>query len=177
MRVLVAYASKHGSTRGIAERIGDRLKTAGLTVDVLPVGQVKDSGAYDAAVIGSALFMYHWMGEARTFAKVNRGSLAGKPIWLFSSGPTGDETVDKKGRSLLEPTVMGPKELSELRAELQPRDHRIFFGSWSSNYKPIGAAEKFTHLMPGAWQSIPSGDWRDWPAIEAWADSIAAALG
>jgi menaquinone-dependent protoporphyrinogen oxidase len=173
MRVLVSYASRHGSTRGIAERIGERLSAAGLSVDVRPVGKIDLSG-YDAVVLGSALYMFHWMGEGRSFAKKNRGALAGKPVWLFSSGPFGDRKVDKEGRDVLE--VAGPKELDELRAWLNPRDHKVFWGAWDSANKPIGFVERLTMAMPAARNSFPSGDYRDWPAIEAWADGIAAAL-
>jgi menaquinone-dependent protoporphyrinogen oxidase len=173
MRVLIAYASRHGSTRGIAERIGKRLSDAGLSVDVSPVGKV-DASAYDAVVLGSALYMFHWLGEARSFAKKNSKALAGKPVWLFSSGPFGDEKVDKNGRDVLE--VAGPRELDELRAWLTPRDHRVFWGAWDSTYKPIGFMEKLTMAMPAARNSFPSGDKRDWPAIEAWADGIAMEL-
>jgi menaquinone-dependent protoporphyrinogen oxidase len=173
MRVLVAYASRHGATKGIAERIGERLRADGLAVDVLPVGKV-DVAAYDAVVVGSALYMFHWMGEARAFAKKNREAMAGKPVWLFSSGPFGDEKVDKQGRDVLE--VAGPREIDELRAMLAPRDHRVFWGAWDASYKPIGFMEKITMAMPAARNAFPSGDKRDWPAIEAWADGIAAAL-
>jgi len=173
MRVLVAYASKHGSTKGIAERIGERLAAAGLAVDVLPVGKL-DVSAYDAVVLGSAVYMFHWMGEARSFAKNNRAAIAGKPVWLFSSGPFGDEKVDKQGRDVL--TVAGPREIDELRTLLSPRDHRVFWGAWDASYKPIGFMEKLTMAMPAARNSFPSGDKRDWPEIEAWADGIAAAL-
>jgi menaquinone-dependent protoporphyrinogen oxidase len=174
MRVLVAYASRHGSTRGIAERIGERLSAAGMAVDVSPVGKTGVSG-YDAVVLGSALYMFHWLGEARSFAKRNRKALAGTPVWLFSSGPFGNEPPRADGRSVLE--VSGPKEIDELRDALQPRDHRVFYGAWSADYKPVGLAEKLTKAMPGAWKAIPSMESRDWPAVDAWADEIAAALG
>jgi menaquinone-dependent protoporphyrinogen oxidase len=173
MRVLIAYASRHGSTRGIAERIGKRLSDAGLSVDVSPVGKV-DASAYDAVVLGSALYMFHWLGEARSFAKKNSKAMAGKPVWLFSSGPFGDEKVDKNGRDVLQ--VAGPRELDELRAWLKPRDHRVFWGAWDSTYRPIGFMERLTMAMPAARNAFPSGDKRDWPAIEAWADGIATEL-
>ncbi len=40
--VLVGYATRHGATRGIAERIGTRLRDAGLEADVRPVSAVRD---------------------------------------------------------------------------------------------------------------------------------------
>jgi menaquinone-dependent protoporphyrinogen oxidase len=174
MSVLVVYATRHGSTRGIAERIAQRLGAAGLQVETHPVEEVRDVRPYDAVVLGCALYMFRWLKEGTAFARRNRAALASRPLWLFSSGPTGDDRVNKEGRDVLE--VSGPKEIDQLRATLHPRDHRVFFGAWDKSYKPIGFAEKFVNLMPAARDAIPSGDWRDWPLIEAWADEIAAEL-
>jgi menaquinone-dependent protoporphyrinogen oxidase len=175
MNVLVTYATRHGATRGIAERIGQRLEAAGLQTHVRSVDEVRDTSAYDAMVLGSALYMFHWLGQARSFAKKQSKAMRGKPVWLFSSGPFGDETVDKKGRDVI--LNAGPKELPELRAELSARDHRVFWGAWDAANEPVGFMEKFTHAMPGAWKAFPAGDKRNWPDIEAWADGIAAELG
>jgi menaquinone-dependent protoporphyrinogen oxidase len=68
-----------------------------------------------------------------------------------------------------------PKEFDELEQQLRPRGQRIFFGAWDPNAPPVGMAEKLMRLMP-AKNALPSGDFRDWAAIEAWADEIAAAL-
>jgi menaquinone-dependent protoporphyrinogen oxidase len=174
MRVLVAYASKHGSTEGIAERIAARLCAAGLKAEAVPVGKVRDLSSFDAVVLGSALYMFHWLGEAKAFANRNRSALAGKPVWLFSSGPFGPEPLDQQGRDKLE--VSGPRELDELRQTLQPRDHRVFWGAWSRANKPIGFWERMVNLMPAGKAGLPDADFRDWPNIEAWADGIAAEL-
>jgi len=176
MRVLVAYASRHGATKGIAERIGARLSAAGLEVDTLPAGKARDVRAYDAVVLGSALYMFRWLGEADSFVRRNRAVLAQKPLWLFSSGPFGPDQFDQKGRDTLTPAVSGPKNLDELSRTLRPRDHRVFFGAWDKAAKPVGFAERLMSVMPAAKNAIPAGDWRDWPAINAWADGIAAEL-
>jgi len=98
MSVLVAYASRHGSTRGIAERIAERLRVDGLDVDVRPVAGVDDVSAYDAFVVGAAVYMFHWLKDATSFVQRNREFLAARPTWLFSSGPIGTDLVDKDGR-------------------------------------------------------------------------------
>jgi len=174
LSILVAYASKHGSTKGIAERIAHRLGAAGLAAEALPVAAVRAVEGYDAVVLGSALYMFHWMKDATSFARRNRAALSSRPLWLFSSGPFGPETVDKEGRDLLK--VSGPKEIEELRRMLHPRDHRVFFGAWDRRNKPIGFWERMVQVMPAGRASMPDGDFRDWPSIEAWADGIAAEL-
>jgi menaquinone-dependent protoporphyrinogen oxidase len=172
LSILVAYASKHGSTKGIAERIAERLAGAGLKAEALPVEAVGDVNAYDGAVLGSALYMFHWLGDARSFARRNRAALAGKPLWLFSSGPIGPDKVDKQGRDVRD--VSGPRELDELRRTLRPRDHRVFFGAWDIRSKPVGFWERMAKIMPATKSSMPDGDFRDWANIDAWADGIAA---
>jgi menaquinone-dependent protoporphyrinogen oxidase len=174
MPVLVAHATKHGSTRGIAERIAERLCAAGLTAEALPVAGVRDFRGYDAVVLGSAIYMFHWLGEARSFARRHRADLAARPLWLFSSGPLGPEPLDKGGRDKLE--VSGPRELGELRRDLNPRDHRVFWGAWSRDNRPIGFWERLTYVLPALRAGLPDADFRDWPNIEAWADEIAAEL-
>jgi menaquinone-dependent protoporphyrinogen oxidase len=178
MRVLVAYATRHGATRGIAERIGEVLQGRGLEAAVEQVDSVRDVADYDAFVIGSAAYMGGWLKSANAFVQRNRSTLATKPTWLFSSGPVGTETVDKKGNDVR--TGAEPKEFVELRDVLHPRDEHVFWGAYDPDAKPIGLAEslgqRVLKLMPAARDALPSGDFRDWPEIEAWAGSIATGL-
>ena len=174
MTVLVAYASRHGSTRGIAERIAERLAADGIAADARPATEVRDASGYDAFVIGGAAYMFHWLKQATEFVERNRGLLAARPTWLFSSGPVGTNLVDKQGRDVFETTV--PKEFPGLIAAVQPRGTTVFFGAMDPAAPPIGIAERFMTLMPAAKKSLPAGDFRDWAAIDAWADEIAQAL-
>ena len=130
MKVLVVFASKHGSTKGIADFIGEKLRQSGADVDVLEVNQVRDLRSYDAFVIGSALYFGHWMKDAKRFVSRNRAILSSRPVWLFSSGPIGKERKDAKGRDLLDTSVSGPFELEDLKQGLQVKDHRVFFGAY-----------------------------------------------
>jgi menaquinone-dependent protoporphyrinogen oxidase len=173
MHVLVAYASRHGATQGIAERIAETLVKAGLDADVRPVSEVKSLAGYDAFVIGSAAYMFKWLGDAVGFVRRNRAVLAGKPVWFFSSGPTGGP-LDAKGRDQKAITV--PKDAAELAEAVHARDLRVFFGAYSRNRKPVGVAERFMSMMP-AMEGVPEGDFRDWPDIESWASGIADELG
>jgi menaquinone-dependent protoporphyrinogen oxidase len=174
MQILVAYASRHGSTTGIAARIAERLRVDGLDVVVLPAAEVRDPSPYDAFVIGGAAYMFHWLKDATSFVRDNRALLATRPTWLFSSGPIGTNTVDEQGRDVLETTV--PKEFAELHEAIRPRGEKVFFGAMDPAAKPIGLTERIVTLLPAARNAFPRGDFRDWPAIDAWADEIAHAL-
>jgi len=169
VKVLVAYASKYGSTKGIAEFIGEKLRYHGLDVDVRDVTLAGDLTGYDAFVIGSALFMGHWMKEAKEFVSKNQSTLATKRSWIFSSGPTGAKETDKKGRNLLE--VSGPIELGDLRSWIHPLEHKVFFGAFFAD-RLKGTFGVFARMIPKDEQ----GDFRNWPEIEAWANSIASSL-
>jgi menaquinone-dependent protoporphyrinogen oxidase len=178
MRILIAYATRHGSTRGIAERVAAVLAESGFDITLREVGDVDSLDHYDAFVIGSAAYMGGWLGEATTFVREHRDELAGQPVWLFSSGPIGDEPLDAKGRDQL--VTARPKEFAEFARELEPRDERVFFGAWDPEAPPVGLAEglmaRFARFLPATKEALPAGDFRDWPAIEGWARGIAAEL-
>jgi menaquinone-dependent protoporphyrinogen oxidase len=174
VNVLVAYASRHGSTAGIAERISGRLHAGGFETTCSPVGEVDSLETYDAFVIGSAAYMFHWLKEATRFVKRNRSVLARRPVWFFSSGPLGTDLVDDKGQDVF--VAARPKEFEELEPVVDIQGDHVFFGARDSDAKPKGMAEQFMRLMPAAREALPAGDFRDWDAIEAWADEIADQL-
>ncbi len=172
MKAVVVYASKYGSTRGIAEFIADKLSQAGMQAEARRVGDVQNPGDYDAFVIGSAVYMTHWLKEATEFVTRNRALLASRPVWLFSSGPLGTETKDAQGQDLR--TVTEPKEIAEFRELIKPRDHRVFFGVLDSS--KLGFGHRMLRKLPAGRNLFPEGDFRDWNDIEKWAISIAQAL-
>jgi len=176
MKVLVAYASKYGATKGIAEFIGEKLREHRVDADVQEASKVKDVRAYDAFVIGSALYMFHWIKDAKKFVLRNRSELAKRPVWMFSSGPLGNKEKDEKGRDLRE--ASGPKELEELRNAARPRDHRVFFGALDSSRLTglIGFGYRTAAKSTSARDVMPEGDFRNWKEIESWAAGIAEAL-
>ncbi|UEL27055.1 flavodoxin domain-containing protein [Pseudarthrobacter sp. L1SW] len=174
MKVLVAYASRHGSTTGIAGRIAARLREQGLEAEARPVAEVHDVGPYEAVVLGSAAYMVHWLKEATAFARRHRRELQDKKVWLFSSGPLGTEAVDKDGEDVL--ASARPKEFAELQELLHPSGEQVFFGAWDPDSPPIGIGERLIRLAPAAKEALPAGDFRDWAAIDAWADRIVAGL-
>lgn len=175
MNVLVAYATRHGATAGIADRIAGTLRSAGHQAVSIPVEDVKTPEDYDAVVLGGAAYMFHWLKPAVKFARRHADALATRPVWLFSSGPLGDSMVDPDGADIL--TSARPKEFDELVALLHPRGERVFFGAYDPTAKPIGLGERLVRHMPAnAENSMPAGDFRDWDAIDAWAAEIAATL-
>ena len=162
MTVLVAYASKHGATQGIAERISEKLHQTGKEAEARSVDAIRDPGSYEAFVIGSAIYYGSWMKEATDWVHRNQSVLANRPVWLFSSGPLGTEVKDAEQQ---------PKEIADFQKLIKPRDHQIFFGSLDHNKL------SFTERMVLKAVRAHEGDYRDWEAIDAWAESIARDLG
>lgn len=165
MNVLVTAASQQGATYGIAEAIARTLRTHGLETTVAAPDAVLDTGPFDAFVIGSALYMGHWLDEGTEFVRRLAPTVDDRPTWLFSSGPVGDP-----GRSLVKKMTADPLELAELRTLTDARDHQLFAGKLSGRDHTL--ARRLSLLFFRGME----GDWRDWTAIEAWAHKIAQAL-
>lgn len=152
MTILIAYASKHGSTQEIAKRIAEKLRQMEKEVEIRPVDAVENPESYEALVIGSAIYYGSWLKEAIEWVRRNQAVLAAHPVWLFSSGPLGTEIEDAEQQ---------PKEIAEFRETLGTHDQRIFFGALDHSH--LSFAER---MMVKAVQA-PEGDFRDWEAIEA----------
>lgn len=161
MTVLVAYASKHGSTRGIAEAIGGRLRDRGIEAVVQPMRDVDGLEPYEAIVVGSAVYLGAWMKEAVAFVEGHAEALGRIPVWLFSSGPTAaDEGLD---------LAVSAKHQRRLDA-LGARDHHLFRGALDP--ETLNFLER--RAVKAAKQ--PLGDFREWTDVERWADTIADAI-
>ncbi|MGZ5502443.1 MAG: flavodoxin domain-containing protein [Halobacteriota archaeon] len=172
MKTVVVYASKYGSTKGIAQFIAEKLRQQGTQADAQEVSHVHNLEDYDAFVIGSAVYMTHWLKEATEFVMRNRAVLASHPVELFSSGPLGTETTDAQGRDVL--VTAEPKEIGEFKVAINPRDHQVFFGGLDASKLTFG--HRMVRKMPAARTLFPEGDFRNWNDIGAWAISIALAL-
>jgi menaquinone-dependent protoporphyrinogen oxidase len=176
MKILVGYATKHGSTRGIAERIAHTLGRSGHDVTLEAIDRAASVEGFDACVIGSAAYNLHWLPEASAFVRHHRDLLAARPVWVFSSGPVGPDRFDKKGRDQL--VASRPREFEELEASIRPRGAQVFFGAWDPTAPAVGIIERLTApLLQRITDLLPSGDFRDWVAIDAWAEGIGAELG
>jgi menaquinone-dependent protoporphyrinogen oxidase len=160
MRILVAVASKHGSTAEIATAIAGILAEAGHTVVEQRPEDADDPSAFGAVVLGSGVYAGHWMREAKEYATAHASALRGRPVWLFSSGPLGEPPVP----------AGDPVDVGELMALLEPRGHEVFPGAMDRS--DLGFGERAIVGMVKA----PYGDFRDWPAITVWAQQIATEL-
>ena len=164
-KVLVAYASKYGATAEIAARIGLGLQQTGLEVDVLPVRSVRGLSLYKAIVLGSGVYIGQWRKEAVDLLKANERLLAERPVWLFSSGPTG------KGNPLdLTKGWKFPGNLKATVERVKPRDTALFGGKIDPN--KLSFFERFIIRRVKA----EVGDFRDWEAVSSWASTIGTAL-
>lgn len=159
MAVLVVYASKHGSTREVAESIASTVSGRGREAVARPVDEADPAG-YEAVVLGSAIYFGSWLDSAYQFVERHQTVLAERPVWLFSVGPLGTEVEDREEQ---------PHDIDEVREAVGARDHRIFFGVLRRD--ALGFKER---MMVKAVRA-PEGDFRNWEEIRSWAESIAEA--
>jgi len=169
LRMLVVYSSRHGATAGIAERIGEVLRESKIDVVVSKASEAPEPGDFDGYVIGSAAYIGKWEKDATSYVTRHQAVLAGRPVWLFSSGPVGTERVDKNGKSVLQ----DPETVTELRPLVKPRATQVFFGAWDPSDPTASFAERLISRLPAVKPLLPTGDFREWPVIEAWAQGIA----
>jgi menaquinone-dependent protoporphyrinogen oxidase len=131
MKVLVTAATKHGATAEIAAAVGEALRgEPGLDASVVSPEEVATIDGYDAVVLGSAVYAGHWLPAARELVDRAGGALAGKPVWLFSSGPIGDPPKPNED----------PVDVAEIVAATKAREHRVFAGKLMR--KQLGFGER-----------------------------------
>ncbi|WP_406728551.1 flavodoxin domain-containing protein [Streptomyces sp. GD-15H] len=166
MDVLVGYATVHGSTRAIAERMAAVLSRAGLTAEARPLPEVEDADAYRAFVLGSAVHGQSWLPPAREFVRDNLDVLGARPMWIFSVGMPA--ALRGPWRRL------APKEVSaieeDLPSDLRYRGHHLFSGVVEPDRLPRAGRLMF-RLMGGRF-----GDFRDGEAVDGWTTGIAGEL-
>ena len=163
--ILVAYATRYGSTQQVAEAIASALRDSGLAVDLKPLREVRSLEAYRAVVLGAPLFMFHLHKDALDFLSRHRKAIANLPVAVFVLGPVHDPHDDKEWQ---DSRLQLDKELAKF-PWFSPLTIEIFGGK----YDPT--ALRFPlKMFAGA---EPASDIRDWDAIRAWAESLAPRLG
>jgi menaquinone-dependent protoporphyrinogen oxidase len=165
-RILIAYASRCGSTGRVAEAIGQVFCETGASVDVRLVGNVNDLSPYQAVIVGSSIRMGKWLPEAADFVKKHQDTLGRVPIALFVVCLTMKDDTAENCRKVL--AYLDP--VRKQTPQINPLDIGLFAGT--VDYKKLSFAYRLILKMIGA----PEGDFRNWAAIRTWAAGIPPAL-
>ena len=159
--VLIAYATRYGSTQEVAEAVAETLRERGLEVNVQPMREVRTLQGYSAVVLGTALYMFRLHKDARRFLTRHREALSKRPVAIFAMGPINNDEKEWQGvRAQLD------KELA-MFPWLTPVAQEIFGGKFDP------AKLRFPYNLVPALKRLPASDIRDWTAIRTWASSVA----
>ena len=132
---------------------------------MIPPADVGSLDGYDAVIIGSAVYMGHWLDTAKELVNRFRDTLTGRPVWLFSSG-----LVGKPSSKLAQSMDQDPADLPGMVEATRARDHRRFAGKLDR--KHLSVPQRASLLVFRGLE----GDFRDWAGIRQWAESIARQL-
>lgn len=168
-KILVAYASRTGTTEGVARAIGETMAGEGLQVDVLTMKDVTDLTHYRAVVAGSAVQGQKWLPEAMEFIQTHQAILAHKPFAAFSVCMTLAMKNGEKYRWAVS------EWLEPLRTLVKPVSEGLFAGALDISKIPaLGDRLKFRlSVLFGVWKQ---GDHRNWDAIHSWARELKPVL-
>ncbi len=166
-KILLTYASTHGSTMEVAERVAATLRENELTVDLQPLRAVRTLEGYRAVVLGAPLYMFHLHKDALRFLTRHQKVLAGGlPIAIFAGGPI-ESGVD--GKAWQEVRKQLDQELAKL-PWLKPIAIEVIGGRHDPSHL------HFPWSLIPALRQMPPSDLRDWEKICAWASSLATQL-
>lgn len=163
-KVLIAYATRSGSTAEVAAAMGEALAKKGVAVDVKPVRQVTSLNDYRAVVVGSAVRMGAWLPEAVNFVKNNQAQLSRQPVAYFTLHlqNLGDSEEERTQRMAYTAPV---------RQALAPAIEAFFAGKIE-----LARLSFFERMLSKAMKAVDE-DRRDWRKITAWAEELPAAWG
>jgi len=162
--VLVAYATRHGSTQEVAEAVAASLRERRLEIDLRPAREVRSLEGYSAVVLGTALYMFRLHKDARRFLTRHREALSKRPVAIFAMGPFNNDEKEWQGvRAQLD------KELA-MFPWFTPVAHEVFGGKFDP------AKLHFPYNLVPYLKRLPASDIRDWNAIRAWASTVAEKL-
>ena len=165
-KILVAFASVHGSTQEIAKKIAANMRETGLEVDLHPVREIRKLDGYRLVALGAPLYMFHWHKDALRFLSRHRRAIeGGLPVAIFAGGPI--EESDEKAWG--EVRAQLDKELAKF-PWLKPLSVEIVGGKFDPTRL------RFPYNLIPAMKQMEASDLRDWTAIQAWARELAAKL-
>ena len=154
--ILLAYATRFGSTEEVAETIAATLRQAGFEVDIQLMADVKTLATYDAIVLGAAIYNAHWHADAHHFVSLYQEALEQWPVAIFTLGPLSpSEAAKKNSRRQLD------MELAKY-PWLKPVAVEIFAGKYDPSKPGLSFFERF----------LPARDYRNWNAIRTWANAL-----
>jgi menaquinone-dependent protoporphyrinogen oxidase len=162
-RVLVAYATRLGSTIGVAETIGQALRETGADVEVLPVADVVDLTGYDAIVLGSAIRVGKPLPELIELVRQCASDPRDLPVAYFAVCATMKDDSPEHRATVL-------SYLDPLQKIKESVSIGLFAGAFE--YERVNLLLRWFLKVCHA----PEGDWRDWNAIRAWAADLAPLL-
>ena len=171
-KVLVAYASTHGSTQEVAESVAKTLREYGLLVDLELARSVRTLAGYQAVVLGAPIYMFHLHKDAfRFLSRHNKALTGGIPIAIFAGGPfaSGDDEASQDEKVWQEVHKQLDQELAKF-PWLKPVSVQIIGGKFDPTRL------RFPWNMIPALRQMPPSDLRDWEAIHGWAKKLAAQL-
>ena len=164
--ILIAYATRSGSTGEVANAIGTALREAGLDVEVLPVNKVTSLAGKSAVLLGAPLYMGRFPKEFHKFLTSHRAEISSLRPWCFVLGPTRTEPADFEAAR-----KMADIELAR-HAWLHPVEVQVFGGKWDVETLPFPfSLARWLPMNP--MNKIPPSDIRDWRAIREWGKGIA----
>jgi menaquinone-dependent protoporphyrinogen oxidase len=165
--VLVAYATKYGSTHEVAEYIAILLREGGLAVDVMAMRNVQSLEGYGAVVLGAPLYIGRWHKDAHNFLEHHRAVLEQRQVAFFTLGPTeADEESFKGVREQLEQEWARYPWLKPVATEL--------FGGVYDPAKLRFPDSLLAKLPVSPLHGAPKSDARDWEVIGSWASGLVA---
>jgi menaquinone-dependent protoporphyrinogen oxidase len=157
--VLIAYATKHGSTHEVAETVAAHLAQAGVEAHSVPADRVRSLDEFQAVVLGAPIYMGRWHHDARAFLRRFRSELATRPLAVFALGPISDSAEQWDGAR---------QQLYRTLAHV-PGVEPVTVGLFGGAIVPETLHFPFSH--------VPAGDLRDWDSIRAWTERLPDALG
>jgi menaquinone-dependent protoporphyrinogen oxidase len=172
--ILIAYDTIHGSTAEVGDRVGKNLCDRGFRVDLRLAADVEDISEYDAVIVGSAIYKFAWLKDAKAFLRQHQTTLAQLPTAYFIVGASmAEDTLENRvavKKAFVDPVL-------EEFTDITPLSIGLFGGAVDFAENDYNFFEwvvlKILGLILGYSESA---DWRNWDAIDVWSIELADEL-